>query len=66
MRAYRMLTILLLLQSRGQVTAGELAERLEVSRRTVYRDLEALAADRSSGVSRRRRSCTSMPPTSTP
>jgi predicted DNA-binding transcriptional regulator YafY len=44
MRAYRMLTILLLLQSRGQVTAGELAERLEVSRRTVYRDLEALAA----------------------
>ena len=44
MRAYRMLTILLLLQSRGQVTAGELAERLEVSRRTVYRDLEALAS----------------------
>ena len=44
MRAYRMLTILLLLQSRGQVTAGELATRLEVSRRTVYRDLEALAA----------------------
>ncbi len=39
-----MLTILLLLQSRGQVTAGELAERLEISRRTVYRDLEALAA----------------------
>jgi predicted DNA-binding transcriptional regulator YafY len=44
MRAYRMLTILLLLQSRGRVTAGELAERLEVSRRTVYRDLEALSA----------------------
>jgi len=44
MRAYRMLTILLLLQSRGHVTAGELAERLEVSRRTVYRDLEALSA----------------------
>ncbi|HYI15149.1 MAG TPA: YafY family protein [Thermomicrobiales bacterium] len=44
MRAYRMLTTLLLLQARGHVTAGELAERLEVSRRTVYRDLEALAA----------------------
>ena len=44
MRAYRLLTILLLLQSRGQVTAGELAQRLEVSRRTVYRDLEALSA----------------------
>ncbi len=44
MRAYRLITILLLLQSRGQVTAQELAERLEVSRRTVYRDLEALAA----------------------
>lgn len=44
MRAYRLLTILMLLQARGQVTARELAERLEVSRRTVYRDLEALAA----------------------
>jgi hypothetical protein len=29
--------ILLLLQARGQVTAGELAERLEVSPRTIYR-----------------------------
>ncbi len=44
MRAYRMLSILLLMQSRGNVTAGDLAERLEVSRRTVYRDMEALAA----------------------
>jgi predicted DNA-binding transcriptional regulator YafY len=43
-RAYRLLTILLLLQTREQVTARELAERLEVSRRTIYRDLEALAA----------------------
>jgi len=34
--------ILLLLQSRGQVTAGEVAEELEVSERTARRDLEAL------------------------
>jgi predicted DNA-binding transcriptional regulator YafY len=39
-----LLTILLLLQTREQVTARELSERLEVSRRTIYRDLEALAA----------------------
>lgn len=44
MRAYRLLSILLLLQSRGLVTARELSERLEVSRRTVYRDMDALAA----------------------
>ena len=36
--------MLLLLQSRGQVTAAELARRLEVSTRTVYRDAEALSA----------------------
>lgn len=42
MRADRLLTILLLLQARGRMTARELASRLEVSERTIYRDLQAL------------------------
>ena len=44
MKSGRLLEMLLLLQARGQVTAAELAERLEVSRRTVYRDAEALSS----------------------
>jgi predicted DNA-binding transcriptional regulator YafY len=44
MKADRLLSILLLLQTRGQVPAAELAERLEVSVRTVMRDVEALSA----------------------
>ncbi|EFH90744.1 helix-turn-helix transcriptional regulator [Ktedonobacter racemifer] len=42
MRADRLLTILMLLQTKGRMTARDLAERLEVSERTIYRDLEAL------------------------
>ena len=44
MRADRLLAIMLLLQRGGRVTASDLAERLEVSVRTIYRDLEALGA----------------------
>jgi predicted DNA-binding transcriptional regulator YafY len=42
MRADRLVAILLLLQQRGQVTAGEVAAELEISERTARRDLDAL------------------------
>ncbi|MGH9194268.1 MAG: helix-turn-helix transcriptional regulator [Acidimicrobiia bacterium] len=42
MRSARLVSILLNLQLRGRLTARELAERLEVSERTIYRDVEAL------------------------
>lgn len=42
MRADRLVAIMLLLQTRGQVTAPEVAAELEISERTARRDLEAL------------------------
>ncbi len=43
MRADRLLSILLLLQVHRRVTARNLAERLEVSERTILRDMDALS-----------------------
>lgn len=43
MRGDRLISIVLLLQTHGQMTAKELSERLEVSERTIYRDMEALS-----------------------
>lgn len=44
MRSDRLLSILLLLQAHDQLPAAELAERLEVSVRTIMRDVEALSS----------------------
>ncbi|WP_329619500.1 WYL domain-containing protein [Streptomyces sp. NBC_01255] len=44
MRADRLVSLVLLLRQRGQLTADTLARELEVSTRTVLRDIEALSA----------------------
>ena len=44
MRADRLLSILLLLQVHRRLTARDLAERLEVSERTILRDMDALGS----------------------
>lgn len=43
MRAGRLLSLLLLLQRGQRLTASQLATRLQVSERTVFRDIEALS-----------------------
>ncbi|MCB9419749.1 MAG: YafY family transcriptional regulator [Ardenticatenaceae bacterium] len=44
MRADRLLSLLMLLQTRGRMTAVSLSQELEVSERTIYRDINALSA----------------------
>jgi len=44
MRASRLLSIMMLLQAKGRMSAESLSEELEVSVRTIYRDIDQLSA----------------------
>lgn len=43
MRLHRLIAILLLIESRGKMKANELADALETSVRSIYRDIDVLA-----------------------
>ena len=47
MKASRLLHLLLLLQTRQRISSSELSQTLEVSRRTILRDVEALSMEES-------------------
>src|ERR1044072_1714000 len=55
MRADRLVSLVLLLRQRGRLTADVLARELEVSTRTVLRDIEALSAAGGPGYAERGR-----------
>ena len=57
MRASRLLSILLMLQTRGRLTADQLAGTFEVSVRTVYRDIAALGEAGIPIIAEKRRQC---------
>ncbi|MFD2387459.1 helix-turn-helix transcriptional regulator [Enterococcus rivorum] len=42
MKIERLLTIIVMLLNRNRITANELAEKFEVSVRTIYRDIETI------------------------
>ena len=42
MKIDRLVSIIMLLLNQGRIGAGELAERFEVSPRTIYRDIDAI------------------------
>lgn len=42
MRVYRLLAIIMILLNKNRVSASKLAEKFEVSSRTIYRDIESI------------------------